>query len=63
MFQAAELLVYVGSSAEVHCPYEVVESIIGEVARPVALEQSHLVEARLLDDVTDFGNVGFVDAV
>ena len=38
--QAAELLVDVGTGAEVHGPRQVVESVFLEVARPVALEQS-----------------------
>ena len=38
--QAAELLVDVGTGAEVHGPCQVVESVLLEVARPVALEQS-----------------------
>ncbi len=61
--QAAELVVDVGARAEVHRPHEVVEPVLGEVGAPVALEERHLVEARVADDVAHFADVGFVLAV
>ena len=63
LFQPGKLLVDVGSCAEVHCPCEVVEAVVGEIARPVALEQGHLVESRLPDDVAYFRHVRLVGAV
>ena len=61
--EAAELFVDVCSRAEVHRPDEVVEAVLGEVARPVALEEGHLVEARLLHDVAYLADVGLVFAI
>ena len=58
--QAAELLVDIGASTEVHGPYKVVKTVFGEVRRPVALEQSHLVEARFLNDVSNLAYIYLV---
>ena len=42
--QAGKLLVDVGPRTEVHGPDEVVQSVLGEVGSPVALEQRNIAE-------------------
>ena len=59
----AELVVDVGTCAEVHRPHEVVETVVEEVARPVALEECHLVESDRTEAVADFAHVGLVNSV
>ena len=67
LFQALELLVDVGTCAEVHGPYQVVESVLREVTGPVALEEKPTPgpsrgEGRecFAYDVADFRDVGLV---
>ena len=37
--QATELIVNIGTCAEIHCPYEVIQAILLEIRGPVALKQ------------------------
>lgn len=57
--QRCKLLVDVGSCTEVHGPYQVVESVLGEVGRPVALEQCYAGVVGAYD-VADLRYVAFV---
>ena len=61
--KTAELVVDVSTRAEVHRPDEVIETIVGEVARPVALEQLHLVETDFAQGVTYGTHVRLVDTI
>ena len=61
--ETLELIVDIGTRTEIHGPSQVIETIVEEVGRPIALEEFHLVEATLLHDVTDGTHVGFVLAV
>ena len=61
--KCAKLIVDVGTSAKVHSPQKVVQSVAGEIGTPVALEELHLVEAALTDDVPHLTDVSFVFAV
>ena len=61
--QTAELLVDVGSGAEVHCPGEVIKGVLLEVGIPVALEERHLVKTAFADDVPNLAHIFLVRAV
>ena len=61
--QAAELLVDVGARAEVHGPRQVVEAVLLEVARPVALEQLNLLAIDATQTVAYLRDVGLVLAI
>ena len=69
--EAFELLVDVGACAEVHRPHKVVEAVLGEVARPVALEENRTNLVALLvlgvpislEQIADGTDVRFVLAI
>ena len=58
--QTAELLVDVGTCAEVHRPCQVFQTVLLEVAGPVALEESHLVAVDAAQTVANLRHVRLV---
>ena len=61
--ETTELVIDVGSRAEVHGPDEIVETIVGEIARPVALEQLHFVEAYFAQRIANSADIRLIDTV
>ena len=58
--QPFKLLINVGSRTEIHRPRQVVETVLGEVTRPVALEEYQLVTVDGTQTVANLRNVGFI---
>ena len=61
--QRLELLVDIGSRAEVHGPYQVVKPVVEVVGRPVALEERDILAEILAEHVPDGRDVRFVGAI
>ncbi len=63
LLQMRELLPDVGSCSEIHCPQQVVQTIVREIRIPVALEKRNTCEAGLEQGVFHLRNVLFVSTI
>ena len=58
--QSLKLVVDIGTRTEVHGPSQIIKTIVEEVGRPVALEETYLIKTALLHNITDSAHVRFV---
>ena len=61
--ETTELVVDVGTRAKVHSPDEVIETIVGEVARPVTLEELNFVEAYFAQRIANSADIRLIDTI
>ena len=61
--KTTELVIDVGTSAEVHGPNKVIKTIVKEVAGPVTLEEGYLVESDRAQAIAYFTYVCLVNSV